>query len=88
MPQAARTIRLFPHMRDFLLSLGLLCNNGCTAHFIKDKCRIYNSAGRLLLTGTRNRATNFLWHLDPYKPDFLAGQMNSVTSQHSATLAE
>jgi hypothetical protein len=88
MPQGARTIRLFPHMRDFLLSLGRLCDNGCTANFTKDKCQIYDSAGRLLLTGTRNRATNFLWHLDPSKPDFLAAQMNSITSQHSATLAE
>ena len=86
----ARTIRLFPHLKEFLMALGIFCDNGCTATFTKDKCHIYDITGRLILTGSRNRATNFLWHLDQCKnqTDFLTAQLNSITTGHSATPAE
>ena len=90
MPMGARTIRLFPHLKEFLMALGIFCDNGCTATFTKDKCYIYDTTGRLILTGSRNRATNFLWHLDQCKnqTDFLTAQVNSITTGHSATPAE
>jgi hypothetical protein len=58
MPMGARTIRLFPHLKEFLMALGIFCDNGCTATFTKDKCYIYDITGRQILTGSRNRATN------------------------------
>ena len=86
----ARTIRLFPHLKEFLMALGIFCDHGCTATFTKDKCYIYDITGRLILTGSRNRTTNFLWHLDQCKnqTDFLTAQLNSITTGHSATPAE
>ena len=54
MPMGAHTIRLFPHLKEFLMALGIFCDNGCTATFTKDKCHIYDITGRLILTGSRN----------------------------------
>jgi hypothetical protein len=90
MPIGARTIHLFPHMKEFLLSLGIFCDNGCTSTFTKDNCYIYDSADRVILKGSRNKSTNFRWHLDPHnnQPDFLTVQLNSVATAHSATPAK
>ena len=86
-------------MRDILLSIGLLCDHGCTALFYKLFCLILYQ-GKVILTGTRNKSTNYLWTLDlpTNTPDFLTAlnphtnqpkhQMNSATRAPSATPAE
>jgi hypothetical protein len=76
MPAEAHTICLFPHMKDFLLSLGILCNNSCTATFMKDKCCMYNSDGRVILKGNQGQSIKFLWHPDSCnnQPDFLTAE--------------
>ena len=99
LPPSARLIRLFPHMREILLSIGLLCDHGCTAHFYKHCCLI-RYHGKIILTGTRNKATNCLWTLDrpATTPDFLTAlephtnqpeqKMFSATRAPSAPPAE
>ena len=62
-PPSARLIRLFPHMTEILLSIGLLCDHGCTAHFYKHY-RLIRYHSIIILTGTRNKSTNYLWTLD------------------------
>ena len=99
LPPSARLIRLFPQMRDILLSIGLLCDHGCTAIFYKLFCLILYQ-GKVILMGTRNKSTNYLWTLDlpTNNPYFLTAldphtnqpkhQMNSATRAPSATPAE
>ena len=99
LPPSARLIRLFPHMTEILLSIGLLCDHGCTAHFYKHYCLI-RYHGKIILTGTRNKSTNYLWTLDrpANTPDFLTAldphtnqpehKMCSATRDPSATPAE
>ena len=53
LPPSARTAHIFPHLKASpLLSLGQLCDHGCTAHFDRTTAVIrYNN--NAILTGTR-----------------------------------
>jgi hypothetical protein len=68
LPVAARLAHIFPQMGNIsLLSLGQLCDYGCTAMFEKDQVTVYFES-EVLLTGTRTRETNYLWYIDTDKP--------------------
>jgi hypothetical protein len=81
LPPSARVIRLFPGMTDILVSMGLMCDHGCTAIFYKLYCLILFQ-GKVILTGTRNKDTNYLWTLDlpTDEPDFLTA-LDPLTNQ-------
>jgi hypothetical protein len=52
LPVAARKAHIFPQMGNIsLLSIGQLCDNGCTAVFEHDRVRIYFK-NEIILTGT------------------------------------
>jgi hypothetical protein len=63
LPLAARKTNLFPHLASgSLLSIGQLCDHGCTAHFTKNKLYIFYER-KLIMQGTRQ--PNKLWTMDP-----------------------
>ena len=67
LPPTALQSHLFPNIDHDLLSVGQLCDAGCTATFTKDHCSIDHD-GTPILTGTRNSDTNRLWHIDSPSP--------------------
>ena len=63
LPLAARQVHLFKELgQSSLLSLGVLCDHGCTAHLDKDKCFITHG-GYIILTGTHDFTKRGLWHM-------------------------
>jgi hypothetical protein len=60
-PPAARTGHLFPHLGTSLLSIGQLCDHGCTATFNRTSVSIQRN-NKTILTGFRDPHTN-LWCL-------------------------
>jgi hypothetical protein len=51
-----------------LLSVGQLCDHGCTAVFEQDTVTVYFK-DKVLFTGTHSRETNYLWYIDNDKPE-------------------
>ena len=67
LPQDARKAHIFPQLASgSLLSIGQLCDHGCSAYFDKSKLYIlYN--GRIIIQGTRNHTR--LWTINaPQEP--------------------
>lgn len=64
LPLSARRVHLFRRLASgSLLSLGQLCDAGCTAYF--DKTHVYMFyTGKIILQGHRGSDTNKLWKLD------------------------
>ena len=62
LPDAAKQVHLFPNLASgSLLSIGQLCNSGCTATFTKSKLYIYFE-GKIILQGSRQ--SNNLWTIN------------------------
>ena len=62
LPPSQQTAHVFPNLRTSLLSIGKLCDTGCTASFTKNHAQIHYN-GKLLLQGTRT--PNGLWTVTP-----------------------
>ena len=45
---------ILPTFKHSLISIGQLCDDGCTATFSKHRCTIYNKNNKPVLTGIRN----------------------------------
>jgi hypothetical protein len=67
----ARTAHKFPQLAHALLSIGQLCNNGCTATFTAKEVRVTAQNG-LVLRGIRDPTTG-LWKI-PLTP-----QLHAIT---------
>jgi hypothetical protein len=64
LPASACAAHIFPHLASgSLISIGQLCDHGCTAHFNATTASIQLN-GTTLLHGQRSSATGKLWHLD------------------------
>jgi hypothetical protein len=64
LPSQARVVHLFPHLASgSLISIGTLCDAGCTALFRQHRLYIFNPKGRIIIQGTRQ--SNKLWTIDP-----------------------
>ena len=64
LPASARIAHLFPALGDTsLLSIGQLCDAGCTAIFNAETVHVYQHH-KLLFTGHRSAATNNLWQVN------------------------
>jgi hypothetical protein len=62
LPPAAQTVHIFPKLASgSLLSIGQLCDHGCTATFNKDKLYVYYN-GKIILQGSRQASK--LWTID------------------------
>ena len=67
-PTKYKTIHLFKSLASgALLSLGQLCDAGCTAWFNSNTVYIIHK-GKIILQGTRNHSTNNLWKLHTTPP--------------------
>ena len=76
LPLKARQVHLFRKLASgSLLSLGQLCDAGCTAYFNKKTVYIFYN-GKIIMQGTRSPSTNQLWQLNPET----ANQHNSCHS--------
>jgi hypothetical protein len=64
LPPSACTAHLFPSLGDTsLISMGQLCDAGCTATFTSSTVHVHLHDA-LLFSGTRSPTTNFLWRVD------------------------
>ena len=62
LPEAATRAHIFPALTPHsLLSIGTLCDHGCTATFTATTVSIHNNAKELVLQG--DRAPTGLWHI-------------------------
>ena len=79
LPVSACTVHLFPALGDTsLLSIGQLCDAGCTATFTDSSVTISHSQSGLILTGRRDAHSN-LWTIDlPSKPTEIALAVNDT----------
>ena len=67
LPSAARDVHLFPSLASgSLLSVGQLCDSGCTATFTNTSAHI-TRMGKTIITGHRNPLSK-LWELHPHDP--------------------
>ena len=84
LPAPATAVHLFPSLATgSLISIGQLCDSGCTATFTKTKATVSHN-GNTILQGTRHPATT-LWHLDPDQssPHQHCTSVNSTIGQPS-----
>ena len=87
LPDSARLCHLFPALGNIsLVSIGQLCDAGCTANFTATEATIsYN--GIIILRGHRDSTTNKLWHLRlPAEKPTENVALAAVT--HTATLSD
>ena len=62
LPPSAKTVHVFPSLASgSLLSVGQLCDHGCTATFTSSSATISRN-GHPIITGTRNKSTK-LWNI-------------------------
>ena len=79
LPAPAKDVHLFPTLATgSSISVGQLCDNGCTATFTKNKATVTHN-GTTILEGTRHPAST-LWHLDPSPAPF----SNQLPSENSS----
>ena len=79
LPPAATETHLFSSLASGnLLSIGQLCDNGCTAHFTKDTATI-SFRDQPILRGTRNSQTK-LWHLTNQSTTFTPTSVPSINA--------
>lgn len=57
-----RTSHILPAFMNNLISIGQLCNAGCTAHFDAHTATIRNANGSAILSGTQEHLGPLLWH--------------------------
>ena len=82
LPIAARQAHIFPALASgSLLSIGQLCDHGCSAYFDNKKLYILHN-GRIIMQGTRDKTK--LWTID--NPPSTTHSLNSIID--APTIAE
>ena len=66
LPAHARRVHIFPDLQGSLLSIGDICDAGCTAIYTADVVKIKDQWGAQILTGFRDALTR-LWMIDVAK---------------------
>ena len=78
LPIAARKVHLFESLASgALISLGKLCDSGCTAYFNATKVYIFFK-GKIIMQGARSNATNNLWKVNGTKVEQPTMSLNAV----------
>jgi hypothetical protein len=86
LPLAARKVHLFESLASgALISLGKLCDSGCTAYFNATKVYIFFN-GKIIMQGARSSSTNNLWKVNESKKDQPTMSLNAVIDK--PTIAE
>ena len=77
--EQASATDVLPTFRHSLISVGQLCDDGCTATFSKHGCTVYNKNKKPVLTGSRNPTTGL------YEQDMIKrkNKHQSATFKHS-----
>ena len=78
-PTAARTGYIMPGFTNNLLSLGKLCDAGCTAALDKHHLLVHDRTGALILKGSRKTMGARLWRID-ITPNAAPPQAQMVTA--------
>jgi hypothetical protein len=94
LPASARLAHIFPSLQsNSLLSIGQLCDHGCSSIFTNNAVTT-TLHDLVVLTGTRSSATGGLWTLDPLPtsnhplpPDIPSTINGSVNAMFHTTLA-
>lgn len=85
LPLAARAAHIFPHMASAsLLSIGLLCDHGCTAIYTNTQVQILDSKQNIILTGSRSPITK-LWMVPLVTADTTSNTVMMETGHHTAS---
>lgn len=90
LPLPARTAHIFPDLTSSsLLSIGLLCDHGCTTTYTNTQVTIQDNTGKRILTGARSPITK-LWMVPIVAPDVTTSTLlhRANTVIHSQTQAE
>jgi len=96
LPIAARVAHIFPQLTSAsLISIGLLCDHGCTAVYTNTQVQILDAQQNVVLTGSRSPITK-LWMIPLVPTDNMARGTNTDVSRghtmstviHSQTQAE
>jgi hypothetical protein len=88
LPREARLTHIFPNLDpSSVLSVGQLCDYGCTSTFTKHAV-VITSEGVTIITGTHSSTTGGLWTMDPCQSNMLADtpQANTIVSSISSAL--
>jgi hypothetical protein len=88
LPLEAALTHIFPNLDSIsLLSVGQLCEYGCTTTFTKHAVST-TSEGVAIITGTRSGATGGLWTMDPCKSNMPADtpEANTIIFSMSSAL--
>jgi hypothetical protein len=64
----ARMGHIIPGFTNNLLSLGKLCDAGCTAFMNRHRLLVHDSSGKQILTGTREPTSAWLWRVNIAPP--------------------
>jgi hypothetical protein len=84
LPAHAKKVHIFPELASgSLLSIGQLCDGGCTATFTASKLYIYLH-GKIIIQGTQQH--NKLWTIDPPSPPSCHHSLNAAID--TPTIAE
>ena len=92
LPSQATIVHVFPHWIGSLLSIGLLCDAGCTAKFTADGVTITDSSDTVILHGHRSQLTR-MWTINLTPPPSISAvvitepqgtQANVVDFYHAA----
>jgi hypothetical protein len=84
LPATATQAHIFPQLAHALLSIGLLCDHGCTAIFDQQTVKIHH-ADQIITTGYRDTRTN-LWVI-PMSNQTLTNQLRPTNNEHRANSA-
>ncbi len=89
LPHAARTVHIFQELSNSLLSIGQLCDSGCTADYNKDTVTVRDQHRDIILVGHRCPQTR-LWMVNLVRPQSAAtiihheSTANQVLFYHAA----
>ena len=85
LPLTACKAYLFPELKCSLISIGILCDHGMTAHYDKDNVQIVDNLGQIIIKGSRHQ-TSKLWMINISPPDQFRNTSTSSTSEESKEL--
>jgi hypothetical protein len=87
LPERARRVYVVPELAGrTLISVGQLCDAGCTVQFEAEKCRIQYK-GETVLYGTRSNG-NTLWQLEQPIMNAIVQMHEAAAAIHNNTAAE
>ena len=76
--QKARSTIIFPHLHNNLLSIGQLCDDGCTVTFTNQNMKVFKN-NTLILQGFRSNSGDGLWDI-PIPSPSTSSKLSTIQS--------